>query len=338
MERPNRQKHLSLSQRGAIIGQHMGGLSNGAIAKSLNVSRATVSKWTNRYAAEHTLDRRPQPGQVRKLDEIDMNAVAEKVLDTPFINAAIVGREYGVHRDTVRKVWNDIGIFSRIAARKTRLTAAQKVERVEYAEQHLHSDWSNVIFSDEKTFRSDNLGSTIVYRPINTRYDERYTQPTQRSGRICAGVWGWISKHGPGELSMISGRLNSVGYVELLQENLLPTINISYGGLQNIVFMQDNCSIHTSRYTQGWFAGHPELELIDAPSNSPDLNPIENVWSKTVAGWTTLFPRTRQRLEEVIFGRWEALRNEPEYFEKLYLSMPHRLQEVIDRDGAITKY
>lgn len=51
---------------------------------------------------------------------------------------------------------------------------------------------------------------------------------------------GWITRDGPGEMTMISGRLKSMGYVELLEENLSPTIEISYEGLGNIVFMQVN--------------------------------------------------------------------------------------------------
>lgn len=192
----------------------------------------------NRYAAEHSLERLPQPGQIRKLDVLDMNDVAEKVLDAPFTNAAIIGREYGVHRDTIRKVWSDIGIFHYIAAKKPRLTPAQRQERVGYALQNLTRDWSKVIFSDEKTFQSDLHPRTHVYRPRNCRYDERYTKAVQRSGRISAGLWGWISVDGPGEMSMISGRLNSAGYIELLEDNLRETIEISYGDLGNIVFMQ----------------------------------------------------------------------------------------------------
>lgn len=194
--------------------------------------------WINRYQKENNVERRPQPGQVRKFDEIDRNAVAETILDNPFTNAAIVGREYGVHRDTVRKVWNDIGIKHHIAAKKPFMTEAHRQERLGYALQNLTRDWNNVIFSDEKTFQSDRHQRTHLYRPSNCRYDDRYIQPTRRSGRITAGLWGWISRDGPGEMTLISGRLNSVGYVEILEENLLPTIEISYGGLGNIVFMQ----------------------------------------------------------------------------------------------------
>lgn len=118
------------------------------------------------------------------------------------------------------------------------MTQAQRDERIGYALQNLTRDWSNVIFSDEKTFQTDNHQKLHVYRPTNTRFDERYVQATQRSGRISAGVWGWISRDGPGEMSMISGRLNSVGYIELLEENLVPTVEICYGDLANVVFMQ----------------------------------------------------------------------------------------------------
>lgn len=189
-----------------------------------------MSKWVNRYATEHNLERRPQPGQVRKLDVLDVNDVAERVLETPFINAAVVGREYGVHKDTIRKVWNDIGIFHYIPARKPRLTQNQRDERMGYALQNLNRDWSNVIFSDEKVFQSDRHQRLHLYRPRNSRFDERYTQAIQRSGRISAGLWGWISVDGIGEMSLITGRLNSIGYMDLLEGNLRQTIDISYGG------------------------------------------------------------------------------------------------------------
>lgn len=38
MERLNRQKHLSMALRGAIIGQHLAGSSRAQIARSLHVS------------------------------------------------------------------------------------------------------------------------------------------------------------------------------------------------------------------------------------------------------------------------------------------------------------
>lgn len=166
-----------------------------------------------------------------------MNHVAEIIIDDPFTNAAIVGRQVGVNKNTVRKVWSDIGIYHRIAAKKPFLTEAHKEERLGFALEHINTDWSRIIFSDEKTFQSDRHQKTHLYRPNNCRYDEIYLQANRRSGRISAGIWGWISESGPGEMCMIDGRLNSEKYVNILEEVLLPSLEIVHPG-ENMIFMQ----------------------------------------------------------------------------------------------------
>lgn len=130
-----------------------------------------------------------------------------------------------------------MGVYHQIAAKKPFLTQAHREERLGYALENINRDWSNVIFSDEKTFQTDRHQRTHLYRPTNTRFEERYIQPNRRSGRISCGVWGWIGRGGPGEMTMISGRLNSVGYVEILEEVLVPSLE-AHGDLQDFVFMQ----------------------------------------------------------------------------------------------------
>lgn len=194
----------------------------------------------NRYHTYHTLNRLPQPGQPRKLNLLQRNIIRQQIVQNPFTNAAIVGREHAVHRDTIRKVWNDVGLNHHIAARKPRLTPEQRQARLLYAQANLNRNWDNVIFSDEKTFQSDRHQQTHLYRPANCRYDEDYIQPTQRSGRITAGVWGWISRAGPGELAFVSGRLNSVQYCDILEDVLITPAETYFDGIQNMVFMQVN--------------------------------------------------------------------------------------------------
>lgn len=183
----------------------------------------------------------PQPGQVRALDREQRAAVVEMIQETPFTNAAIVARQFGVAPNTIRKVWkDDKGIEHGIAVKKPKLTEAQKEARLGYALENLNRDWSNVIFSDEKTYQTDRYQKLHVYRPKNSRFDPKYIQESQRSGRISAGYWAWICKDGPGELVSIGGRLNSRGYGEILDEVLKPTVEFSFGGFKDMVFMQVN--------------------------------------------------------------------------------------------------
>lgn len=96
--------------------------------------------------------------------------------------------------------------------------------------------------------------------------------------------------------------------------------------------------MHKSILTTQWFASHPELELMHAPVNSPDLNTIENFWAKMVYIWKDVFPRNEKTLEKYVVERWEAERNNPQYFRNLYDSMPLRMQAVLDNNGGMTKY
>lgn len=192
----------------------------------------------NRHRNSNNLNRKPQPGQVRKLDQGQRNAVVDRIQTNPFTNAAIIGREFGVNKNTIRKVWKDAEIYHGIAAKKPKLIEAQKEARMGYALENLTRDWSNVVFSDEKTFQTDRHQKLHVYRPKNSRFDPKYIHENQRSGRISAGYWGWICKDGPGELVPIGGRLNSKGYVEILEDVLKPTMEYSFGGFKDMVFMQ----------------------------------------------------------------------------------------------------
>lgn len=202
----------------------------------------------NRNRNANNLNRLPQPGQVRKLNQVQRNVVVDRIKTNPFLNAAIVGREFGVNKNTVRKIWKDEGIHHGIAVKKPKLTPAQKEARMGYALENLTRDWSNVVFSDEKTYQTDRHQKSHVYRPKNSRFEQKYIQESQRSGRISAGYWGWICKDGPGELVPIGGRLNSKGYVEILEDVLKPTMEYSFGGFKDMVFMQVSCFIMKNIY------------------------------------------------------------------------------------------
>jgi hypothetical protein len=112
-------------------------------------------------------------------------------------------------------------------------------------------------------------------RPRNSRYDERYVEPTERFGRFSVDIWGWISAVSPGVMLHVEERLNSVVYIRILENVMRPSVTRVYPN-QNFIFQQDNCSVHTSHRVATWFQDQ-NINVLAWPSRSPDVNPIENM-------------------------------------------------------------
>ena len=69
--------------------------------------------------------------------------------------------------------------------------------------------------------------------------------------------------------------MNADLYVQILEECLLPFLQEIYP--DSHCFMQDNDPKHTSRWAQQFFTQN-NVNWWKTPPESPDANPIENLW------------------------------------------------------------
>ena len=82
---------------------------------------------------------------------------------------------------------------------------------------------------------------------------------------------------------------------------------------------------------------HPKITRIEWPVKSPDLNFIENVWSKMVFCWPDGDFANRNEIFAEASNRCEELRG-TDYIDNLYNSMTKRMNEVINNGGNWCSY
>jgi transposase len=146
-------------------------------------------------------------------------------------------------------------------------------------------------------------------------------------------VWG---ERGP-LLILPKGRLNGQSYVTILEETLMDFWMNQSEKRGYIIVQEDNAPIHTCKLANQWRES-VDMETLVWPPNSPDLNPIEQVWYhiKTIIQKMTPRPMTVPSLKEAINRAWSEF--DVNILNRLVESMPDRIAAVMEAKGGNTKY
>ncbi|KAJ8404564.1 hypothetical protein AAFF_G00334270 [Aldrovandia affinis] len=170
--------------------------------------------------------------------------------------------------------------------------------------------------------------------PFRSFHHLANTIPTVKHGGGSIMMWGCFSAAGTGRLVLIEGKMNAAKYTEILEGNLLQSaLDLRLG--QRFTFQHDNDPKHTAKRTKEWLR-RKSVNVLEWPSQSPDLNPIEHLWKELKMAVYRRSPSNLTELARICQEEWAKIsRNK---CAKLVASFPRRLEAVIAAKGASTKY
>ncbi len=196
------------------------------------------------------------------------------------------------------------------------------------------AQWSKVLFSDESKFciSFGNQGPRVwrksgeAQNPCCLKSSVKFPQSVM--------IWAAMSSAGVGPLCFLKSTVNAAIYQEIVEHFLLPSAGKLYGDA-DFIFQQDLAPAHTAKGTKSWFNDHG-VTVLDWPANSPDLNPIENLWGIVKRKMRDTRPNNADDLKATVKETWASI--PPQQCHKLITSMPRRIEAVIKAKGAPTKY
>ena len=310
------------------------GWSERRIARALKVNCNTVKLWKHRTRPDNVENIAPGRGRKRKFDPeqqqelkqfLEQHAKEGSRSLTPLIKKRF---KLDVTDRTVRLYSARFGFKWKRPQKKPFLLERHKKERVRFAKKHATEDWTKWVFSDEKTFIVGPRSSGQRVKEGEVLLFETIKHPAK------VHCWWAISAKAEFEPYLFTENLTGDLYTTILMTRLLHPTRGSLG--RGWTLQQDNDPKHRSKVAQEWLNSNTPYWTSDWPPVSPDLNPIENLWSEVA-------DKVAQKAPKIIADLKKEIQKVCLTFPRTHIlnaieSMHSRLEAVVAAKGGHTKY
>lgn len=339
-----RKRDLSSEERTAICALKDQNFSNRNIARQVGCSEKAVRNTLILRATNKDLrGNKFKSGRKAKLSSAEMRKMVIDVKRDRHRSSSTIAAEIKnatgkiIHPSTVRRLLYKYGLQGRIARRKPFISAKNRKKRLSFALKHQHwtpEQWNKVFWSDEKKFsRCGSDGRQYIRRYSHEEYALNCLQGTTQGQGGSILMWAGFSAYGTGPIVRMIGKVNATDYKELLENVVEPYFfdHLPIGA----IFQQDNAPIHTAKSVKSWMQDHMPC-VLDWPPQSPDLNPIENLWPIVARKAAEKQPQNVEELERAVVMSWQEI--SVAQCQRLAHSMPRRCAAVLKSYGYPTRY
>ena len=352
-----RANQLTDFQKGQIYALSEENHSNREIGRRLNISESAVRSNLKKYRETGSMDVKPRSGRPRAMSPADEKNLVVRCKRSPHKPAthlrhdikSATGKAASI--SVIKRCLADNNLSAYRVRKVPLLSPRHNKARKKFGKDNLQWEedkWSKVLWSDESRyclFRTDGKG--YVRRPEKMAMHPRYTRPTVKFGGGSIMVWGCFSRAGVGDLVLVKGNMDHKCYLEILAEHMLPSAHRLIG--EKCIYQQDNAPCHKAKAVMEWFDDPtPEdlrqddvdwrFDTLEWPAQSPDLSPIENLWSEVEQDLKRrcVHPTSNAALFKEVKFSWENI--SMSVIHNLCDSMPKRCRDVIAQKGYHIEY
>lgn len=342
-----------------------------AAARAAHTSWKVAKRWVDRYVETGDVKEKAGKGRKPAMSPQAVELALQRLESEPAPTGNQIAQELlrcgltstKLHRTTVHRAAKKLAQAQESPIHAVRgkpgkqITHTTKQKRLCFAKVNKYRNWGTVMFTDRKRFLFTYPGFKIS--PVTwVRKGKKREAPTVNHP-MALNVYAGITKYGVTACHVVAGtskqtsrfknrkgvaahNITSQEYMAVMNDTLLPqgAQLFKQHRISRWVFQQDNDPAHkvAPGVLEKWNRGGRRCVALlgNWPPNSPDLNPIENVWAYVQARVEAKGCCNFDSFSKTVLAEFKSV--PMSMLHNLYSSMPTRIAKVIECGGDKTGY